>query len=701
MSARSALALRALDATARLSRALRAGGGSMIGGRVALAIDPGLLETLRAGRTVALVSGTNGKTTTTRLLAEALREIGPVATSAAGANMPAGLATALAEAPAAPLAALEVDEGYLGRVAELLAPRVVVLLNLSRDQLDRVSEVRMVAARWRGALAGTDATVVANADDPLVVWAASAARSTRFVAVGGVWHEDAYHCPVCDQRIEFAGEAGWSCPCGFARPPLDARLDAEQLRLADGEVHRLELALPGRFNQANAALAALAARELGVELGAALRAIGRVDAVAGRFALAAHAGAAIRLLLAKNPAGWAELLELLHSGNAPVVVAINARDADGHDPSWLWDLPFERLAGRLVLASGERCLDLAVRLRHAGVAHVIEPDARAALARAGAAHVDFVGNYTAFQDLRARLGASSPGPARSGTDGAPAHAGTVVAEQVSEEAPAEAPRRGPRRTASSPSAVRVVVVFPDLLGTYGDAGNGRVLANRALWRGHRVELVLAPSDRPLPASGDLYCIGGGEDGPQVRAAEGLRSGALGAAVETGAVVLAVCAGYQVLGHRFPGADGTAQRGLGLLDVETVRGRGRRAVGEITVDPRAVPLGRLTGFENHAGWTALGPAAAPLGRVVHGTGNGFARSDGAVAGRVFGTYLHGPVLARNPELADHLLSLALGTPISGLDDAEEAALRAARLAAVPREIPVIGAALGRLHQVVFR
>jgi len=683
---RQALACGALRAVAGLSRATRRGGGSTIGGRVALAIDPKLLAELGARRQIALVSGTNGKTTTTRLLAQALASgrPGPVATSSAGANLPAGLVTALARAaPGAP-GVLEVDEGYLPEAIAELAPNVVALLNLSRDQLDRLSEVRRVAARWRAALSTTTAAVVANADDPLVAWAASAAAVTTWVGVGGAWHEDAHHCPCCDAQIEYATSpaVGWSCSCGFARPPLDARLDRGELVLASGERILLDLALPGTFNQANAAIAAIAAARLGVAPARAAAAMRHVREVAGRYAVVELAGMTARLLLAKNPAGWTELLGLLHGETRPVVVGINARVADGKDPSWLWDVPFELLGGRLVVATGERRSDLAVRLRHAGVAPLVEPDARRALTMLGAPQVDFIGNYTAFQDLRRRLRRRSRRPAQPSAPRPEGAARPVVAAVGAPLAPSAATRRpAPRAGASS---LRVVVVHPDLLGTYGDSGNGRVLANRALWRDVPVELVLARSDAPLPTSGDLYCLGGGEDGPQVRAAKRLADGALARAVANGAVVFAVCAGFQILGRCFPGPDGGLAAGIGLLDVATRRLVGPRAVGELVVEAGFAPSGGpgllLTGFENHAGATALGEGVEPLGRVVRGVGNGVGAVDGARAGRIFGTYLHGPALARNPALADHLLALALGEELAPLDDDLEAELRAQRLRA---------------------
>ena len=229
--------------------------------------------------------------------------------------------------------------------------------------------------------------------------------------------------------------------------------------------------------------------------------------------------------------------------------------------------------------------------------------------------------------------------------------------------------------------LRVAVVYPDLLGTYGDGGNGLILARRAEWRGRDAELLQAASDHPLPEA-DIYCLGGGEDGPQVRAARTLiDDGTLARRVAGGAVVLAVCAGFQVVGRSFPGADGEPHEGVGLLDIETVKGTGPRAVGEVLAEPEGIEgLPVLTGFENHGGRTRLGEGTVALGRVTSGIGNGDGGGgEGAVAGRVVGTYLHGPVLARNPALADLLLSWALAdADLEPLDDSASESLRDERL-----------------------
>jgi CobQ-like glutamine amidotransferase family enzyme len=233
-----------------------------------------------------------------------------------------------------------------------------------------------------------------------------------------------------------------------------------------------------------------------------------------------------------------------------------------------------------------------------------------------------------------------------------------------------------------PSALRIVWVYPDLMSTYGDRGNLLILTHRARLRGLPVEPVEVRSDQRLPEQADIYLLGGAEDGPQALAARRLNADrGLHRAAEAGAVVFAVCAGYQLLGGSFV-AKGETHSGLGLLDLHSDRGP-TRAVGELagTVDPR-LSLPTLTGFENHGGRTRLGPHALPLARVTAGVGNDGA-TEGAYRGTVLGTYCHGPALARNPALADLLLRWATGVDqLAPLDDTWSERLRAERLAALP-------------------
>jgi UDP-N-acetylmuramyl tripeptide synthase len=404
---------------AEVSRRVRTGGGSVIGGRVMIAIDPRALERLAAGQVVALVTGTNGKTTTTRLLTAAMATHGPVTTNAAGANLVSGLVSALARHPPGAAAVLEVDEGLLAHAIAAVHPSVVLLLNLSRDQLDRTGEVRMHAQRWRAALdASQGAHVVANVDDPLVTWAAGESARVTWVGTGQRWRLDAASCPNCGSRIlwdEPPGD-GWACSaCDLRRPRPDLWLDGETLVLADGRRLDIHLTLPGWANRANAVMAAAAAAAAGADLEASLRAMADVADVAGRYQVVAlEDGVRARLLLAKNPAGWAEALDLLRPAPLPVVVGINARIQDGRDPSWLWDVPFERLRGRFVVATGERGRDLAVRLHYAEVQHEFVADEVDAIRRAAGSsgdgvEVDVAANYSSFQQIRKAVGSGSRG----------------------------------------------------------------------------------------------------------------------------------------------------------------------------------------------------------------------------------------------------------------------------------------------------
>ena len=222
--------------------------------------------------------------------------------------------------------------------------------------------------------------------------------------------------------------------------------------------------------------------------------------------------------------------------------------------------------------------------------------------------------------------------------------------------------------------LRIALLYPELLGTYGDAGNARVLAERARRRGIEASSVVVSMSQALPAA-QIYLLGGGEDGPQRQARELLAVGGLGARVADGAAVLAVCAGLQILGDSFSVEGDDAFDGLGMVDVATRRGE-RRSVGEMAVD---VGGRTLVGFENHGGTTSLGVDVVPLGRVLVGRGNdGF--TDGFYAPRLWGTYAHGPVLALNPWFADQILAEVLGQALEPLASVADQ-LYAERVAAI--------------------
>ncbi len=402
---RARLAATIGGAAGKMSRLAGRGDGSVIGGVIGLRIEPELLSLLADGRQVVLVTGTNGKTTTTRLITAALGALGQeVASNAFGANMEAGLTAALGQAPEAQLAVLEVDEKYIPTVLTETRARVVTLLNLSRDQMDRAAEIWMVARRWREAFTNAPrCRVVANADDPLIAWAAGSAAQVTWVAAGQRWHEDSWCCPQCGSHLT-RDEDGWRCPeCEFARPPARWVLDGNSVIDPAGRYWELGLTLPGRANRANAVVALAVAEVFGVDVAQALPLLREVSSVAGRYTQVERHGRQVRLLLAKNPAGWLEAFDVLAPAPGPVMLSVNAQVPDGRDTSWLWDVDYRVLAGRPVYVTGERRLDLAVRLEADGIPFELVDDLDGAVSRVRGS-LDVIANYTAFQQIRAAVG---------------------------------------------------------------------------------------------------------------------------------------------------------------------------------------------------------------------------------------------------------------------------------------------------------
>ena len=252
-----------------------------------LRLDPAALGELVAGRRVAMVSGTNGKTTTTHFLAAAVRAaLGPdtdrLVHNADGANLHGGIASALGEAPRADLAILETDERVVADLVRLGRPEVLVLLNFSRDQLDRHHEIKGLGRSWRDALAaaGDDGpVVVANADEPLIVWAAETARRVVWVDTATTWTQDASLCPRCGSPLVREQPGGWHCTgCDLAQPPATYRVEGDTIVRPDGSVVTPRLNVPGGFNVSNAACALAAAELFGIDPETALTGMRTVTA---------------------------------------------------------------------------------------------------------------------------------------------------------------------------------------------------------------------------------------------------------------------------------------------------------------------------------------------------------------------------------------------------------------------------------------
>jgi len=227
----------------------------------------------------------------------------------------------------------------------------------------------------------------------------------------------------------------------------------------------------------------------------------------------------------------------------------------------------------------------------------------------------------------------------------------------------------------------LALIYPELLGTYGDRGNALVLRHRARARDIDAKIIEVSPGDALPTSADIYLLGGGEDNAQTLATQMLhdQQAVLEKALKS-SILFAVCAGFQILGRRFPIADGKFHDGLGIINVSTTHGS-PRIIGELVTTCAIDGIGELTGFENHGGRTTLGDDEQALGVVTSGTGNGFNQVDGVVTENIIGTYLHGPALARNPLLADYLLTRATGSaPLDTIDNDPAEVLHTERLAA---------------------
>jgi lipid II isoglutaminyl synthase (glutamine-hydrolysing) len=435
---------------ARLARATsrRVGrtGGTTAPGRLLLKASPRALQRMSGelDEGSVLVSATNGKTTTAAMIAAALERAGrPVVHNRAGSNMAWGVATALLDAgrERGQLGLFEVDEAWLPAVARDVNPRLLLLSNLFRDQLDRYGELELLADRWAELVGELDtqegtggrARFVLNADDPLVADLGRERSGVTYFgveddsqALPGMQHAaDSKHCRNCGHLYEYdavyMGHLGrYHCPnCGRTRPePTVAATRVElqgmdgsnvTLRTPAGEIE-LRLPLPGLYNVYNAVAAAATALELGVPLATVGEALEGFGGAFGRVETIPVDGRQLSILLIKNPAGANEVLRTLtlEGGKLDLWMALNDNIADGRDVSWIWDADFEVLAGRVrrVTCSGTRAEEMALRLKYAGIDAELDVERDlgdsldAAIKNAANEHVYALPTYTALLDLR-------------------------------------------------------------------------------------------------------------------------------------------------------------------------------------------------------------------------------------------------------------------------------------------------------------
>jgi len=402
-------------AAARLSRFAGAGGGTTLPGKLLCKLDPGAVDRLAARLPdgAAIVSATNGKTTTAAMAARILGPSFRLAHNRSGANLVSGVASALLAARDAQLGLFEVDEAALPEVARRVEPRAVCLGNLFRDQLDRYGELELLAQRWRAAVAELPegAALVVNGDDPQVGDLAAGRQGAVTFGLDDPRHAspelqhaaDSKWCIRCGTPYHYAaayiGHLGdYRCPnCGHTRPPLDLVARAIELNglesvsfelfVPEGS-RRVELAVPGLYNVYNALAAAGLTRALGVDLNGVVAGLQGFSAAFGRFERIVLGDRTLLVLLIKNPAGANEVVRTLVVGGPPrtLLVALNDEIADGRDISWIWDVDFEPLLGSLdrLVATGERAAELALRFKYAGLpagAIDVEPSLEEALDR--------------------------------------------------------------------------------------------------------------------------------------------------------------------------------------------------------------------------------------------------------------------------------------------------------------------------------
>lgn len=682
-------------------------------GKIALYVDPQIIAhmTDKLSRGSIVVCGTNGKTTVSNLLADALEAQGmKVVCNRTGANLDSGIATSLLHADKSDWGVFESDELWLAKSLPQLQADYLLLLNLFRDQLDRCGEIDRVQSAIVEALSKSPKTVlVYNADDPLC--SAIAAECGNECVAFGVAEDmglpqnvvsDAQMCQRCSGMLEYRfrqyGQLGdFYCPtCGFERAKLD--FAAHGVNLGEngiefsisgiGESDRtVKAALAGAYMVYNLTAVFGAAHLLGCPAEDVQRAVDVFDPQNGRLQSMTIDGRGTLLNLAKNPTGFNQNLKIVTNAAGPKAVAffINDREADGRDISWLWDVDFEELAADpdiKVFAGGIRRNDMQLRLKYAGIDAELVDGASDFVSRISGdpkeRRLFLIANYTALPSVREALMGLAQAESFD-SDRIAAAASLAPEAKPAAKAPCE-PARFDGITAERP--LRIVHMFPDLLNLYGDLGNVRVLERRCQWRGIPVETVEVKHGQKVDLStADIVFLGGGPDREQKLASEQLlrMKDDLRAFVEADGVLLAICGGYQILGSEWLMGDESVE-GLGILDIVTRRGGSRRLIENIALES---PLSSrpVVGYENHAGRTYLGEGTVPFGKVVSKTGDGnndVDHADGALYRNVIGTYLHGPLLGKNPEVADWLIARAVerrvGAPVElpALDDSVEIA-----------------------------
>lgn len=684
-------------------------------GKIALLVDPQIIAETSSKITTGsiMVVGTNGKTTVTNLLADAVERSGQtVACNRTGANLDSGIATTLLQTKGSvDWGIFESDELWLVRSLPQIKATYVLLLNLFRDQLDRYGEIdRIQEAIVKALNLSPDTILIYNADDPLcAIVAGRVANKTIAFGVDEDMHlpqntvSDAQMCQKCSGMFTYEyrqyGQLGkYICSnCGFTRPNLDyvaknielkhgASFDVEgcssvageamsstglskKIGIKDGTPDKVSVSVsvaqPGAYVVYNMLATYLAAHFLGVSNKEFQHAVDVFDPQNGRLQEFLIEGRSVLLNLAKNPTGFNQNLKIITQAEGKKAVAffINDNEADGRDISWIWDCDFEELAQEkdiVVYAGGVRKNDLQVRLKYAGVEakliNSVNEMVDEVLAMPQEWKMYAIANYTSLPSVRSALTARS-----KKTKNAPLREGS---HEPTSSVLASVPVSENTLGITPDKPLRIVHLFPDLLNLYGDGGNVKVLAKRCEWRGIPAQVVSVRYGESVDLStADIVFLGGGPDREQKLASEVLHNmkESLGEYIENNGALLAICGGYQILGTRWLLGDEVVE-GLSLIDIETLRpGKGfDRLIDNIMLSSSLASM-PVVGYENHAGRTHLGEGVKPFGKVISSVGSGnndSSKEDGLLYKNCIGTYLHGPLLGKNPEIADFLIARAL-------------------------------------------
>lgn len=687
-------------------------------GKIALKIDPTIIaeERYKLTQGSLVVVGTNGKTTITNMIADALEAQGlRIACNRTGANLSYGVASTLLQTKEpVDWGVFESDELWLARTLPQLQATYVLLLNLFRDQLDRYGEIdRIQDAIVQAFAESPNTTLIYNADDPLC--ATIAARVDNPKITFGIAEDmhlaqnqvsDTQMCHFCSGMFEYDyrqyGQLGaYKClNCGFERPILDywahnvvlgnpLSFELSHAGAAGMVTCALKAPQAGPYMVYNVMAAYIASHLVGVDDVTFQKAIDCFDPQNGRLQALTIEGRPLLLNLAKNPTGFNQNLKIITQtpGKKAVAFFINDNEADGHDISWIWDCDFEELTQEndvAVYAGGIRKNDLQVRLKYAGIdaklINSVDEMVDEALTMPAEWHMFAIANYTSLPAVRQALMArADKAPVATPTSGTYEPASSVRAEAVHAnmmeaadkgdvptalDVPVALGKTAATRVVDADHPIRVVHLYPDLLNLYGDGGNITVLTCRMQWRGIPVEIErIQYGDAVDLTQADIVMMGGGPDREQKLATECLMQikSELAAYVDKGGALLAICGGYQISGDTWLMGAETVE-GLDLINVTTKRaGTGfDRLIDNIALKS-LLATHPVVGYENHAGRTYLAENEQPFGVVVSKTGHGNnddSHADGIIHNHMIGTYLHGPLLGKNPEIADQLIVWAL-------------------------------------------